>query len=195
MPHHAQRLRRMACNQDAFPLRQQMTNQVANGVRLASPRRALHQDASVFLKLLRNAYLFGVSGFAEQHFSFSLKGGIRGLLNAGVRGRRFFSDNIEERPRQIFSRAEISENSLDRRSESQSSRSQKENRLTSDLRVGRSRLWCAIFQKFAARRELNHQPLQERGSGPVHQRMKAFLFEFFSATTNRAAVDIIHRLE
>src|SRR5690349_5851650 len=106
MPHHTQRLRRMARDQDTFPLRQKMTNQVANSVRLAGSRRALHEDASMFLKLLSNTDLFRVGGLAEQHFSFRFKGSIRGLLGAGIRDGRFLSDNIKERPRQIFSRAE-----------------------------------------------------------------------------------------
>ncbi len=112
----------------------------------------------MFLKLLRNADLFGVSRFAEQHFFFGFKGAIRGLLGAGIRSGRFFSDNIKERPRQIFSRAEISENPFDRCSEPQSSRSQKENRLTSDLRISHSRLGCAIFQKSSRFRNAEVDP-------------------------------------
>ena len=49
----------MARDQNAFSLRQQVANQVADGMCLSSSRRTLHQNSSVFFKLLGNANLLG----------------------------------------------------------------------------------------------------------------------------------------
>ncbi len=78
LAHHAQSLRRVAGDQDALALGEQMADEIADGVSFPSARRALHQNSSVFLKLLGNSDLFGVSGFAEEHFAARLSGTDRG---------------------------------------------------------------------------------------------------------------------
>src|SRR5258705_13340970 len=119
----------MARDQNAFSLRQQVANQVADGMRLSCPWRTLHQNASVFLKLLGNANLLGIRRLAQQDFPICFHGIGRGLFHdSSVRSWRFLSNNVQKGPGQILSCAEIRENALDRGGESQSTRSQKENR-------------------------------------------------------------------
>ncbi len=54
---------------------------------------------------------------------------------------------------------------------------------------------CAIFEQFAARRELHHQAFEKPGSRTVDERMKTFLFELFAAAADGAPVHVGHGLE
>ncbi len=67
MAHHAQRFCRMAGDEDALSLGQQVPNEVSDGVRLSRAWRALNQHATVLLELLGNANLLGIRGFAEKN--------------------------------------------------------------------------------------------------------------------------------
>ena len=67
MAHHAQCLGGVAGDEDAFPLGQQVPNQISDGVRLSRARRTLNQNPAVFLELLGNTNLFRVGGLAEKN--------------------------------------------------------------------------------------------------------------------------------
>jgi len=62
MAHHAKRLCRVARDENALALGKQMADKIADGMRFSSARRALHQNASMLLELLRYSNLFGIGG-------------------------------------------------------------------------------------------------------------------------------------
>ena len=69
MANHAQRFGRVAGDQNAFSLRQQVANQVSDGVGLARAGRTLNEDTSVLFELAGDANLFGVGGLTKQDFN------------------------------------------------------------------------------------------------------------------------------
>src|SRR6185437_10988633 len=145
-----------------------MADEIADGVSFSGPRRALYQNASIFLELLGNSDLLGIGGFAEQKFAIGLRGDVRrggGVWRVG--NRRFFTDDIQKGPGKIFTRAKVSENALDGSGKSQSARAQKEERVAANARVVEVRIRRVAFQEFTARRQLHHQPLQEAGGGTI----------------------------
>jgi hypothetical protein len=58
-----------------------MADKVANGMSLSCARRALYQNASMFLELLSNSNLLGICGFAQQHFAIRWSGTAREWLS------------------------------------------------------------------------------------------------------------------
>jgi hypothetical protein len=118
MAHHAQGLGRVAGDQNAFALREQVAHKIANGVSFAGARRALYQNASMFLELLSNSNLLGIRGLAQKHFAIGLGPATRGWIHISRRDRRFFSNDIQERPGEILTSAEVCDDALDRRGES-----------------------------------------------------------------------------
>ena len=65
MANHAHRLCRVTGDQNALALSQQMADQISYGMRLPRAGRALHQNASMFLKLLGNSDLLWIRRFAQ----------------------------------------------------------------------------------------------------------------------------------
>ncbi len=119
MAHHAQCLCRVAGDQNALALREQVAHKIADGVSFAGAGRALYQNTSVFLELLSNSNLLGIRRLAQKHFAIRLGPTTRGWIYIScVRDRRFFSNDIQERPGQILTSAEVCDDSLDRRGES-----------------------------------------------------------------------------
>src|SRR6267378_1530691 len=136
VPHHAQCLGRLAGYQHTLALCQQMPDQIADCVRLAGAWRALYQYSPVQFQLLRNSNLFRVRGLTQQNFSRSfgrLNYGWLHLLRHTIRG--FFADDVQERPRQIFPRAQVRQDALNGSRESQGTRTQKYKRVAADARV------------------------------------------------------------
>ena len=97
-----------------------MPNQISDGVRFSRARRALHQHATVFLELPGNSNLFGVRGFTEKNsgIGFAVMIGQR-ICFSRVRKRRFLSNDVQERPGQIFARSKVRQDALDGSGESQ----------------------------------------------------------------------------
>src|ERR1700730_5970595 len=152
MAHHAQGLGRVACDQNALALGEQMADKIADRVGFSSARRTLHQDSSMFFKLLGYADLLGIGGFAQKHFAIRWSGtALRWIRISPVWNRRFFPNNIQQRPGQVFARAEVSENTLDRSGESQGARAQEQDRIAANARVVDICVWCLIFEKLSAR--------------------------------------------
>src|SRR6516225_8829128 len=119
MAHQAQCLRRVAGDQNAFSLRQQVAYKIANGVSFSGAGWALHQNTAMFLELLSNSNLLGIRGLAQEHFLIRLSRTTREWISTpGVRDRRFFSNDIQERPGQILTCAEVCDDALYRRGES-----------------------------------------------------------------------------
>ena len=103
-----------------------MADQIADGMRLSSARRALNQHAAVFFELFGDPYLFGICGLAQENIGIGLAVSVPGGVRfAGVGNRGFFSHNIQERPRQIFARSKVRENALDSSGEAQGAGAQK----------------------------------------------------------------------
>jgi hypothetical protein len=74
-----------------------MADKIADGVSFSSPRRALYQNASIFLELLGDSNLLGIGGFAQQNFAIGLLGTARGRVSVWRLGdRQFFSNDIQE---------------------------------------------------------------------------------------------------
>src|SRR5712692_5204195 len=121
-----------------------------------------HQNPSVFLELLGNSDLLGIGGFAQQHFAIPLNGTARGWIRISrVGNRRFFSNDIQERPRQIFAGAEVCEDALDRGSESQGACAQEQDRVSSNRWVVHVSVRRAVFEELSARGQLHDQALQK----------------------------------
>jgi hypothetical protein len=114
-----------------------MPDKVADGVRFSCAWGTLHQHPTVFFKLLRDPDLFGIGRFAEQHFTTSTSDARWRICISSLGSRRFFSNDVQERPRQIFPCAEVGEDALDGGGEAQGPRTQKENRVPSNARVTR----------------------------------------------------------
>ncbi len=126
MAHHAQRLCGVAGDEDTFSLSQQMADQISDGVRFSRARRALNQDAAVFLELPGNANLLGVSGLAEKNCGVGFAVAIRRRIGFSVvRKGRFLANDIQERPGQIFASAKVHQDAFDSGGESQSAGAQK----------------------------------------------------------------------
>src|SRR5258708_29472448 len=105
----------MAGDQDALALGEQMADKIADGVSFSSARRALHQNPSMLLELLGNTDLLGIGGLAQQHFAIRWSATAGGRMRVShVGNRRFFSNDIQEGPRQVFARAEVCEDALNR---------------------------------------------------------------------------------
>src|SRR5713226_6057522 len=107
-----------------------MSDKIPDGVCLSCAWRALHQNASVLLKLLCNSDLLRLRGFAQQHFTLCLNGTVRRWIRiSGAGDRQFFSNDIQEGPRQIVARAEVRKHAPKRSGESQGARPQEEHRI------------------------------------------------------------------
>src|SRR5947208_6730065 len=195
MSHHAQSLRRVAGDQNALSLRQQMADEISDGVRLAGSRRALNQDASVFFQLLRDANLFGVGGFAEQNvytgFGYGILGSLR-LGGFGIRNRRFFTNNIKEGPRQVLAGSKVGKNSFNRGGVTQRAGTEENDRVAANAGIELFTVRRAFFNEFATRRELHDHALQEIRSGAVIKRMKAALLDLLTAAADGATVHVSH---
>src|SRR6266481_4365644 len=173
-----------------------MADKIAYGVSFSGAWRALHQNSSVFFKLLGDSDLLGIGGFAQQHFSILMSRTDRRRIRiSSVGNRRFFSNDIQEGPRQVFARAEVRKNAVNRGGKSQRARAQEQDRVSSNARVVHVSVRRALFKELSARGQLHDQPLQKPGGGTIDQRMETFHLQFLAATPDRASVDIIHRLE
>ena len=97
MAHHAQCLRGVAGDQHTLALGQQVPDKISDGVRFSRARRALHQDASMLLKLLGNSDLLRICGFAQQHLALCVGKILRQWIRTRYTGnRRFFSNDIQQ---------------------------------------------------------------------------------------------------
>ena len=110
---HAQRLGRMARDQDALSLCQQVADEVRDGVRLPGPRRSLDEHASFPLEAHRDPDLLRVGGLAEQHL-FRLIARLECLCLLVLGGWRIQTDDFQQRERQVLPLVEIVERSFDR---------------------------------------------------------------------------------
>ena len=160
------------------------------------PGGALNQNATVFLKLLGNANLFGVRGFAEKNsrIGFAVTIGRR-ICFSSVRRRRFLSNDIQERPGQIFARSKVRQDAFDGGSKTQGAGAQEQKRVTPDLWIIRFTGRCAVLEQLAARGELNNEALEKTGGRTIDERMEAFLLQLFATAADGASVHVGHGLE
>src|SRR6267142_1839890 len=106
----------------------------------------------MLFELLRDSDLFRISRFAKQHFAIRGSGTARGWMRVSRLGnRRLFSNDIEEGPRQIFARAQVRKDALNRSGKSQGTRPQKEDWVASNARVADFPIWRAVVEEFSAR--------------------------------------------
>jgi hypothetical protein len=110
----------------------------------------------MFIELLGNSNLLGIGGFAEKHFNVALTGSVsRCSCLFRVGDWRLFSDDIQERPRQILARAQVRQNALNRGGESQRARAEEKDWIPSNAGIIRFCVRSAILQKLAARGKLH----------------------------------------
>src|SRR6267154_3295709 len=196
MAHHPQRLCGVTRDQNALALGQQMADQIANGMSFSSTWRSLHQNTTVLFELLCDSDLLRISRFAQQHFAVRGGGTARGWMRGSRLGnRRLFSNDIQQRPRQIFACAQVRKYAFNRSRKSQGARAQEKDWVASDARVGNLCIRRAVVEELSAWGKLDDQPLQKGGGGAIDQRMKAFLLQLFAASADRASIHIAHRLE
>src|SRR5690348_5128759 len=147
-----------------------MADEISDGVCLAGARRALNQDASVFFQLLRDANLFWVGRFAEQNVNAVFGYGVFRSLLFGRFGHwngRFFANNIQERPRQVLSRTQISKYAFNRGRITQRASTQENDRVAADGGIKLFTRRRGFFDEFAARRKLYDHTLEEIRRCPV----------------------------
>ncbi len=168
-----------------------MPDEIADGVGFAGAGRTLHQHAAVLFQLLGDANLFGIGGFAQENFCFRLGEPARGCVRFdGIRNGRFFSHNVQEGPRQIFAGAQVRQDALDGRGETQRARAQKDDRVAANAGILLFAGGRAFFDEFASRRELHDQPFQKGGGGAVEQRMESSLLQFLAATADCTPIHV-----
>src|SRR6266850_7127709 len=113
--------------------------------------RALHQNATVLFELLRDSDLLRISRFAQQHFAVRGSGTACGWMRVSLLGnRRLFSNDIQQRPRQIFACAQVRKDALNRSGKSQGARAQEEHWVASDARVGNLCVRRAVVEELSA---------------------------------------------
>src|SRR5260370_28051569 len=107
MAHHAQCLCRVAGDQNALALGEQMADKIADGVSFSRARRALHQNPSMFLELLGNSDLLGIGGVSQQHLALPFYGTSRGWSPISLlRKPRIIFQHYSDRTRNSLARAE-----------------------------------------------------------------------------------------
>jgi hypothetical protein len=114
----------------------------------------------VFFELASNTNLLGIGRLAEQNVDTRSRETIRGRLFIAwllVRNRRFFSHDVQKRPRQIFAGAEIGKNAFDCGSETQSASAKKDNRVAANVWIGLLAVRSCFFDELSARRKLDDQ--------------------------------------
>src|SRR5262249_4809608 len=199
LAYHAEGFGGVAGDQNAFSLRQEMADQVADGVGLTRAGRALYQGSAMLFQLLGNSDLLRIRGLAQQNPRLGpAQDCPRRLrrLNAAVvdkNGLRL-ADDVQQRPRQFLPRAEIVEHALNGCGKAQGARAQEDNRIATDARFGLL-VRDDSFDEFPMRRELHDQALQERGSRMITQRMVAVSLQLFAAASHGATVHVTQRLE
>src|SRR4029077_6012975 len=99
---------------------------------------------------------------AQQHIPVRMSGTDRCWTHISSFGnRRFFSNDIQEGPRQIFARAEVRKNALNRSGKSQRARRQEQDWVSSNARVVPLGARRALFKELSARGQLHDKPLQK----------------------------------
>src|SRR5215467_8505169 len=147
-----------------------MADEVSDGVGFAGAGRALNQDASMLFQLLRDANLLRVGGLAQQnvHAILSHRVFVRfRLYGLFIWNRRFFANNIKERPRKVLAETYVGENAFNRGGITQRSGPQKDDRVSTDTGIELFTARRAFFDEFAARRKLHHHALEEIRRGSV----------------------------
>src|SRR6267142_2153779 len=101
----------------------------------------------MLFQLLRDPYLLRISRFAQQNFAIGGSRAARGRMRVSRLGnRRLFSNDIQEGPRQIFARAQVRKDALNRSGKSQGTRPQKEDWVASNARVADFPIWRAVVE-------------------------------------------------
>ena len=117
----------MAGDKHAFSLGQQVTDKIPDRVSFSGARRTLNQHASVLLQLLCDSHLLWICGLAQKDFGVRLM-----VLPIGwrtgfskLRHRRFLSNNVQERPGQVFANPKVRKDTFDSSGETQVTGAQK----------------------------------------------------------------------
>jgi hypothetical protein len=94
-------------DEHALSFREQVTDQISDGVCFSSARRSLDEDPARMLELARDPNLLGIGGLAEEDIRFIRGPSSEAVVTFEVRRGRFEAYDVQKRPGQVVPVPEV----------------------------------------------------------------------------------------